>query len=129
MKLKGAEADFFALEKHGIPDYYELVIITNDKYLEKDTKTAKNLMMAIQEAIQFTKKNPDVALKLFFQANPDAEKELEQLAFRDTVDLFASTQVQSKEKWEAFVKFALEKNLISKPVKVDDLFVNLLGEN
>ncbi len=128
LKLEGAEAGFFALEKHGIPDYYELVIITNDKYLDDNTKTAKNLMMAIQEAIQFTKKNPDTALQLFFQANPDAKKELETLAFRDTVDLFASTQVQSKEKWEAFAKFALEKKLISKAVKIEDLFVNILGE-
>ncbi|MDE0637738.1 MAG: ABC transporter substrate-binding protein [Candidatus Poribacteria bacterium] len=128
LKLEGAEADFFALEKHGIPDYYELVIITNDAYLEKHPKIAKKLMMAIQEAIQFTKKNPDKALQLFFQANPKAPKELEKLAFRDTLDLFATTQVQSKEKWDAFTKFALEKGLISKSVKVEDLFINLLEE-
>lgn len=128
LKLEGAEADFFALEKHGIPDYYELVIITNDTYLEEHPTTAKKLMMAIQEAIQFTKKNPDKALQLFFQANPKASKELEKLAFRDTLDLFATTQVQSKEKWDAFTKFALEKGLISKSVKAEDLFVNLLEE-
>ncbi len=128
LKLEGAEADFFALEKHGIPDYYELVIITNDTYLKEHPETAKKLMMAIQEAIQFTKKNPDKALQLFFQANPKASKELEKLAFRDTLDLFATTQVQSKEKWDAFTKFALEKGLISKAVKAEDLFVNLLEE-
>ena len=128
LKLKGAEADFFPLEKHGIPDYYELVIITNDAYLEEHPTTAKKLMMAIQEAIKFTKKNPDKALQLFFQANPEADKELEKLAFRDTLDLFATTQVQSKEKWDAFTKFALEKGLISKSVKAEDLFVNLLEE-
>ena len=128
LKLEGAEADFFALEKHGIPDYYELVIITNDAYLKEHPETAKKLMVAIQEAIQFTKKNPDKALQLFFKANPDAPKELEKLAFRDTLDLFATTQVQSKEKWDAFTKFALEKGLISKAVKAEDLFVNLLEE-
>ena len=67
-------------------------------------------------------------MQLFFKANPDARKELEELAFRDTLDLFATTQVQSKEKWDAFTKFALEKGLISKTVKAEDLFVNLLGE-
>ena len=128
LKLEGAEADFFPLEKHGIPDYYELVIITNDTYLEEHPKIAKNLMMAIQKAIEFTKKNPDKALQLFFKANPDARKELEELAFKDTLDLFATTQVQSKEKWDAFTKFALEKGLISKSVKAEDLFINLFKE-
>ena len=128
LKLEGAEADFFALEKHGIPDYYELVIITNDAYLENYPETTKKLMMAIQEAIKFTKEKPDDALQLFFQANPDATKELEELAFRDTLDLFATTQVQSEEKWAAFAEFAYEKGLISKTVEAKDCFINILEE-
>ena len=128
LKLEGAEADYFALEKHGIPDYYELVIVSNDAYLEKYPETAKKLMTAIQEAIQFTKENPDDALKLFFKANPDARKDLEELAFRDTLDVFATTQVQSAEKWNAFAKFAYEKGLISKTVEATDCFINVLKE-
>ena len=128
LKLEGEDAGFFALEEHGIPDYHELVIITNSNYLEDHHDTAKQLMIAIKEAISFTKKNPDEALKLFFKANPNAKKELEELAFRDTIDLFATTQVQSKEKWDAFTKFALKNKLISKEVKAEDLFVNLLDE-
>ena len=126
LKLEGAEAGYFALEKHGIPDYYELVIITHDAYLENHPETAKNLMMAIQEAIKFTKEKPDEALQLFFQANPDATKELEKLAFQDTLDLFATTQVQSAEKWDAFAKFAYDKGLISKTVEATDCFINIL---
>jgi putative hydroxymethylpyrimidine transport system substrate-binding protein len=128
LKLEGAEADYFPLEKHGIPDYYELVIITNDAYLENHPETAKKLMMAIQEAIKFTKEKPDDALQLFFKANPNATKELEELAFRDTLDLFATTQIQSEEKWAAFAKFAYEKGLISKTVKAKDCFINVLEE-
>ena len=129
LKLEGAEADYFALEKHGIPDYYELVIITYDAYLKNHPETAKKLMMAIQEAIQFTKEKPDDALQLFFKANPDATKELEELAFRDTLDVFATTQVQSAEKWAAFAKFAYEKGLISKTVEAKDCFINVLEES
>ena len=128
LKLEGAEADYFALEKHGIPDYYELVIITYDVYLKNHPETAKKLMMALQEAIKFTKEKPDEALQLFFKANPDATKELEELAFRDTLDVFATTQVQSAEKWAAFAKFAYEKGLISKAVEAKDCFINVLEE-
>ena len=128
LKLEGAEAGYFALEKHGIPDYYELVIITNDAYLEKHPEITKKLMTAIQEAIALTKENPDNSLQLFFKANPDANKELEELAFRDTLDVFATTQVQSVEKWDAFARFAHEKGLISKKVEAEDCFVNILED-
>ena len=128
LKLEGAEADFFALEKHGIPDYYELVIISNDEYLENHSDTAEALMMAIREAIKYTKENPKSALEFFFKANPDANKELETLAFNDTLDLFATTQIQEKEKWDAFSKFAFENGLVKKVVKAEDLFVNILEE-
>ena len=128
LKLEGAEADYFALEKYGIPDYYELVIVTNDAFLKEHPDTTKKLMMAIREAIQFTKENPDDALQLFFTANPDARKDLEELAFRDTLDVFATTQVQSAEKWAAFAEFAYEKGLISKTVEAEDCFINVLEE-
>ena len=128
LKLEGAEADYFALEKYGIPDYYELVIVTNDAFLKEHPDTTKKLMMAIREAIQFTKENPDDALQLFFKANPDARKDLEELAFRDTLDVFATTQVQSAEKWAAFAEFAYEKGLISKTVEAKDCFINVLEE-
>ena len=128
LKLEGAEAEYFALEKHGIPDYYELVIVSNDTFLKEHPETAKKLIMAIREAIQFTKENPDDALQLFFKANPDARKDLEELAFRDTLDVFATTQVQSTEKWAAFAKFAYEKGLISKTVEAKDCFINVLEE-
>ncbi len=128
LKLEGAAAGYFLLEEHGIPDYYELVIISNDAFLQENPMTAKKLMLAIREAIQFTKANPDEALKLYFQANPDVRKELDELAFRDTLELFATTQVQSAEKWAAFVKFAHEKGLISKTVATEELFVNVLEE-
>jgi putative hydroxymethylpyrimidine transport system substrate-binding protein len=128
LKLEGAEAGYFALEKHGIPDYYELVIVSNDAFLKEHPETAKKLMMAVREAIQFTKENPDDALQLFFKANPDARKDLEELAFRDTLDVFATTQVQSAEKWAAFAKFAYEKGLISKTVEAKDCFINVLEE-
>lgn len=128
LKLEGAEASFFPLEKHGIPDYYELVIISNDNYLKVDPSTATALMKAIREAIEYTIEKPESALELFFKSNPDANKELETLAFNDTLNLFATTQIQEKDKWDAFAKFAFENGLVSKVVKAEDLFINLLKE-
>ena len=45
------------------------------------------------------------------------------------LDVFATTQVQSAEKWAAFAKFAYEKGLISKTVEAKDCFINVLDES
>ena len=79
LKLEGAEADYFALEKYGIPDYYELVIVTNDAFFKEHPETAKKLMMAIREAIQFTKENPNDALKLFLQGKSRCPQRLRRI--------------------------------------------------
>ena len=126
LALEGQEAGYFPLEQHGVPDFYELVLITHDTYLNSKPDVVKRFMTAIQEAIQFTQRHPDAALKAYFEANPDVRQELDTRAFRDTLPVFAKTQQQVAEKWQRFAAFALKHGLIAQPVEVADLFRNVL---
>lgn len=126
LALEGKEAGFFRLEEHGVPDFYELVFISNDKFLQQHAETAKHFMQAMQQAIQFTKAHPEEALAAYFKANPDVRKELDTRAFRDTLPVFATTQTQSAEKWKNFVGFAQKHGLIAKEVTASELFRNVL---
>jgi putative hydroxymethylpyrimidine transport system substrate-binding protein len=126
LALEGVEAGYLPLEKHGVPDFYELVFITNDSFLAKSPETVKHFMQAMQEALKFTKANPDEALAAYLKANPDVRKELDERAFRDTLPMFATTQKQSAEKWARFADFAHENGLISKKPAAGDLFRNVL---
>ncbi len=126
VELEGKEPGVFLLEKNGIPDFYELVFISSDKKIEEKRDALKRFVMAIDEAIKWTRGNPEKALKLYFKANPDVRKKLDQKAFYDTIDLYAHTQVQSYEKWDKFIKFALKEGIIKKPVRPEDVFVNLV---
>jgi putative hydroxymethylpyrimidine transport system substrate-binding protein len=125
LALEGKKAKYFPIEKHGVPDYYELVFIANDKMLEKRKHLAERFIGAIDEAIQFTREHPEEALQIYFDANPDVRKDLDALAFRDTLSLFATTQVQSSKKWQDFMKFAFERGLIQKQTAVETLFENV----
>jgi len=128
LALEGKDAGYFPLEKHGVPDFYELVFISNDTFLKEHPETAKRLMMAMRQAIQFTKDHPDDALAAYFKANPDVRKALDEKAFRATLPVFATTQTQSEAKWQTFAEFALKAGLIEKPVVASELFQNMLAE-
>jgi putative hydroxymethylpyrimidine transport system substrate-binding protein len=128
LALEGKDAGYFPLEKHGVPDFYELVFISNDTFLKQHPETAKRLMAAMRQAIRFTKDHPDDALAAYFKANPDVRKALDEKAFRATLPVFATTQTQSEAKWTTFAEFALKAGLIEKPVVASELFQNVLAE-
>ena len=124
LELEGVAGGYFALEKYGVPDYYELVIISNDTFLAEHSIVAKKLVTALQQAIDFTRAKPDEALRIYFAANPEVRQELDRRAFRSVLPYFATTQRQDHGKWERFAQFALEKGLIAHPVAAGDLYRN-----
>ena len=126
LALEGKEAGYFPVEKHGVPDYYELVFITNDQTLKRKRGLAERFIAAVNAAIQFTKRQPEEALKIYFEANPNIRRELDARAFRDTLKVFATTQVQSLEKWKGFLDFAFERGLIQKRPSPGTLFENVV---
>jgi len=128
LALEGHPAGYFPLEKHGVPDFYELVIISNETFLQKEPETAKRFMMAIEEGLAYTKKNPEAALAAYFEANPDVRKELDAKAFEATLPVFAKHQEQTLAKWQGFTAYALKNGLIEKPVEASDLFQNVLSK-
>jgi len=125
LALEGKTAGYFPVEDHGVPDYYELVFITSDATVEKRRSVVSRFVAAMEEAIQFTKEHPEEALQIYFKANPDVRKDLDAMALRDTLSLFATTQVQSSSKWKEFMEFALEKGLIQTRPRLESLFENV----
>jgi putative hydroxymethylpyrimidine transport system substrate-binding protein len=126
LELEGVPGGYLAMRDHGIPDYYELVVITNDRFLERQRGTAQRLVRALQAALDFTRAEPEQALALYLKANPEVRKELDERAFRLVRGEFARSQTQSAEKWERFARFAREQGVIERVPATGDLFTNLL---
>ncbi|NIM98435.1 MAG: ABC transporter substrate-binding protein, partial [candidate division Zixibacteria bacterium] len=67
LALEGKEAGYFPVEKHGVPDYYELVFIANDETVKKRREVATRFITAIDGAIHFTKRHPEEALEVYLR--------------------------------------------------------------
>ena len=124
LALEGADGGYLALEQHGIPDYYELIVIANDRTDREHPELARRFVTALQQAIGFCREHPAEALAMYFKANPDVRRELDERAFQATLPVFATTQAQTREKWARFAEFAVKSGMVEKAVDVDALFRN-----
>jgi putative hydroxymethylpyrimidine transport system substrate-binding protein len=125
LELEHVPAGYFALADYGVPDFYELVVITNDAFLAKQRDAARRLVLGLQAALEFTHAKPEAALALYLKANPEVRKELDSMAFHKVREQFAHGQEQSAGKWEAFARFEQAQGVIAKAPAAGDLFTNL----
>jgi putative hydroxymethylpyrimidine transport system substrate-binding protein len=121
MEMEGCPASFFELEKYGIPAYDELVFVCGTMTWEKKGETVKKFLDALEEALAFTAQHPQEALALYFEAVPEAPKEMESRAFEKTRLLFGPDTRLDAERWKIFADFALKWGLTGKEVNVHEI--------
>ncbi|WP_299982482.1 ABC transporter substrate-binding protein [Desulfobacula sp.] len=116
MAQHGYKAQFFELEKWGIPDYEELIFVCGEKTLREKPAAVKGFVKAIEKAFAYTKAHPEDALATYLAAVPQANKKIETQAFELTRPYFAVKTGHNLAQWQAFADFALEYNLIKNKV-------------
>jgi len=116
MAQHGVKAQFFELEKWGIPDYEELIFVCGPKTLKEKPGAVKGFVNAIEKAFAYTKTHPEDALATYLSAVPAADKKIETLAFELTRPYFAVKTGHNLAKWQAFADFALKYGLIKNRV-------------
>jgi putative hydroxymethylpyrimidine transport system substrate-binding protein len=124
MDLQGLAAGYFELEKWGIPAYDELVFVSGAAAAAGRSSDLRAFRRAVARGIERARRDPEAALKAYFEALPDADRETETRAFERTLPYFAEDQRLDRARWETFAAFALAHGLIRSPVAVDKLFLD-----
>lgn len=123
MAQKGIAAAYFELEKWGIPAYDELIFVSGAPVANRRAAAIAGFRRAVAKGIARAQKQPEAALKDYFKALPDVDRETETRAFALTRPYFAADQRHDVARWKAFADFALKHGLIAKPVDVKTLLV------
>jgi putative hydroxymethylpyrimidine transport system substrate-binding protein len=118
MAHKGYQAEYFELEKWGIPDYDELIFITGQKNMQKNKAALLGFRRAIARAIAVMRQSPQRAFEDYLKQVPEAERAIESDAFKLTQPYYATEQVLDAKRWQVFADFALKHGLIDKKVDV-----------
>lgn len=62
---RGADADFFALKDWGVPDFCQLILITQAERLAEETERFQTVVRVLRRAVDFAKQNADEARRIY----------------------------------------------------------------
>ena len=68
MELQGYDIEIMRLEEWGVPDYYELLLITNSTFLEEKNAELKKVVSSIKKGYEFSILNPEKSIE--YDAKP-----------------------------------------------------------
>jgi putative hydroxymethylpyrimidine transport system substrate-binding protein len=121
IELEGHPVGIFPLEKHGVPDFYELVLITHPDEIKNNPKRVQAFIRAITRGIHRTVNNPKASLNTFLQLHPDLRNELNRRAFRATLPFFEGSPDQELSRWQEMQTFMLGRDLIKHVTPVNNM--------
>lgn len=105
MRAKGIDANYFKLSDFGMPNYAELVVLARQDSLQSRPDFVQNFQAALQECIDYCKKNPDEAFEVYIAANPDKSESTykwEKESWHKTYPLLSATQDMNEEGMREF---------------------------
>ncbi len=131
-EMKGFPVNVMRLQDHGVPEYNELVFIVHEKSVETNRDVLQRFLRAVAKGHEFAARNPDAAADAVARANEAMERELIARGVRLLAPLWAEMEpfgLMDEAKWQAFVDFLYENQLLDQRVPLDSLLTNELLPN
>ncbi len=119
---EGNPVRYFRIEEHGVPDYYELVMVAGEETIAGQEDVVRAMNGAMRRGFEDAMADLDTALDLLLAESPDLDEEVE----REGLELLApmwtsegevSWGTQTEEKWESYTAWAVEQGFL--PADVD----------
>ena len=130
---EGYPVRYVRIEEHGVPDFYELVIVAGEETIADQPEVVAAFAGALRLGYFDAEEDLDAALELLIEESPelveDVEREgLELLAPLWTDDGQIPWGTQTAERWEDYTAWAQEEGLIDETVVASDAWVDLFPE-
>lgn len=128
LEKRGIDITSFRLEKNGIPDYDELVVVTSDELAENRPDLVARFLAGLKRGQTWAVENQAQAIEHLIAANPDLDKDLTTEGLRLVAPLLdppdADPLVLSKEQWTAYAAWMARNGLLEKPVAAADALID-----
>jgi putative hydroxymethylpyrimidine transport system substrate-binding protein len=116
------------IQDWGVPDYYELLLVTNDTMLKQNPEIVRKFLSAAVRGYNEVPQNKDAALDLLKAANAETDLNVERPGLDLLIPYWTANNVpfgtQTTARWQSYVDWMRSKGLLDKDVKVSDCFTS-----
>ncbi|MED5283290.1 MAG: ABC transporter substrate-binding protein [Chloroflexota bacterium] len=130
MELQGYEIEIMRLEEWGVPDYYELILITNKSFLEENKSDVEKAVNSLKKGYEFSIKNPQESItSLISIAGAEiVEEDVERAGVELLIPMWQSNNLpfghQDISKWEETYEWMYQNNFLEKELIIENLFID-----
>ncbi len=125
---EGFETNVIRLNEVGVPNYNELVFATSKSYARANPDVVRRFVGALVKGHEYALDHPQAARDALLKANEELDPKTAEETLKLTVPIFKDegepVGYQDPEEWRAYVKWAVEKRVLPRPVGVDEVMTN-----
>ncbi|MFQ6030310.1 MAG: ABC transporter substrate-binding protein [Dehalococcoidia bacterium] len=131
---QGYELNIMRMEEHGVPDFYELVVVANEETIDKDPDLVQRFVRGAQRGYRDAINDPQGAVNLLKEIRPEVDLTIESPG----VDLLAPLWNpdggqgfgwQEESRWVGFAQWMEENDMLSSGGDAKSAFNNSFVAN
>ena len=135
LNKEGYNMDVMKLTDYGVPDNYELVLVTGEKTLAKKKDSIEKFWSAVAKGQEDVKNNPEEGLQVLLDHENDSfplDKKVETESLATLLPLMEDASVpfgyQEEEKWKEVADWLYETGVIKEKINPNDAFENIVSK-
>jgi len=130
---EGFEVQYFEFAPYGVPNYYEMTILSSDRMIDSDPETLKKFLRACEKSFRDVQSDPEGALDILME-NQNAEnfplsRSVEESSLDVLLPLMETQDMpflsQKDEDWQKNIDWMYNMGLIPEKVTPDEVRVEL----
>ncbi|MBS4189557.1 ABC transporter substrate-binding protein [Bacillus sp. FJAT-49705] len=135
LKKEGYNVDFLSLPDYGVPDNYELVIVTGEKTLAKKKESIEKFWRAVTKGQETLKKDPAAGLQILLDHENESfplDKEVEEESLQVLLPLMEDPNIpfgyQDEAVWQDVADWLYDSKVIQEKVDPKEAFTNIVSK-
>ena len=128
LQNEGYPVDVFRMEDWGVPDYYELVLVTSERYLSENTGTVEKFVRAVSRGYIDAIADPQAGVDILKKYSPEIDENIDRPGAELLKDLWQDEHGkfgrQTENKWRKFATWMQDNKLIDKSLDPVDAFTD-----
>jgi putative hydroxymethylpyrimidine transport system substrate-binding protein len=134
LENQGHAVTILRMEQWGVPDYYELVLVTDEATLRSKPEMVARFLRALRQGYNDAASNPQAGVDILLKGTKaEVDEKIERPGAALLAPLWKTDTIpfgtQDAAKWENFTRWMQANGLLGSQVKAQDAFTNRFSQD